>query len=587
MRISISPGVNRPMRNLECSLATRVFCICICAFAMTAPYPLVAGAPRAPKPASASEIAREAERQLAENYAKDGPGAALIIARGDKVLFRGARGMADVERATPLMPDDLFKIGSITKQFAAAGLLKLVESGKVALNDPLSKFIKDYPDGARITVQQLLNHTSGVKSYTDIRAADDLVPKGTTTAQLIDSFKNAKPDFAPGAGWAYDNSGYVLVGAVIEAASGMAWHAYLQQSLLRPLGLSHTGYDEDPVLASRLVHGYVVSDGKATPAAGLSAVHADGALVSNVDDLLAWNRALHEGRVLRNDSYRKMITPIGEAVPEQYGFALWHTTLRDRDMLGHSGHISGFSAYLLYLPKTRTSVAMLQNMDRAPHVTDPTTSARTLAAFAIGAPYPAAKSIAVDMTALRQGEGIYGIDPAGPSFARVQGARVLRLINGTLTIARTGGERSSLIPIAVDTFRAQDSFDRLQLERDARGAVTALRYFPWSEGAGLVLARARESRSSALRSGDVSQAALERVTGLYAADGMTLHIVLDHGTLKGDIGQPPMITLFAESPTTFLVAEVDATLEMTPVEGKPQLATLHQGNEVVVFKRKP
>lgn len=244
----------------------------------------------------------------------------------------------DVRHATPLVADDVFDSASLTKQFTAAGVLKLVETGKVSPDDPLSKFVKDYPGGDKVTVRELLNHTSGIKSYTDTPQIDGVVNKDTTTAQLIDVFKNEKPEFAPGTSWAYDNSGYALLGAVIEAASGMPWHVYLRKTLFVPLGMNHTGYAGDPAIAARRVHGYIVANGKALPAPAVSIDHpfAEGALASTVDDLLRWNRALHEGRVLKDKNYRQMITPVGSAVPEQYGFGLWRTSCSTWPILGAS-----------------------------------------------------------------------------------------------------------------------------------------------------------------------------------------------------------------------------------------------------------
>ena len=535
--------------------------------------------------ASKSDIAHYVEQQLLANYAADGPGAAVIVARGDEIVFRGARGSGDVEHRTPLSADSEFDIGSITKQFAAAGLLKLVEAGKVALGDPLSKFVKDYPNGDHITVQELLDHTSGIKSYTD---APDPERKALTTLRLVDSFKNEKPEFAPGSAWAYDNSGYVLVGAIIEATSGLPWQLYLKQVLFEPLGLHHTGYGADPAVVARQAHGYTLSEGKAVPAPleSQSRPYADGSLVSTVDDLLTWNRALHKGRVLKSETYRRMITPVGAAVPEQYGMGLWHTTLRKHEMIGHSGHISGFSAYLLYLPQADISVAVLQNMDRAPGVVDPGENARKFAAFALGDPYPTPAPIALDAAALRQAEGVYGVDPPGPRDGSKQGARVLRVIAGSLTVARTGTARSELMPIAADTFQSTSNFDRLQLERNGAGVVTAVRWFPDGEGSGRSLSRTSEPNPTPAFT--PSRAALERVVGAYQADGLGLRVFLDGERLKAEVvGAPPAIALFAESPSTFLVAEVDGTVEFAPAEGVPLTATLHQGNETIVAKRQP
>jgi CubicO group peptidase (beta-lactamase class C family) len=536
-------------------------------------------------PTSKADLARYAEQLLIDNYAENGPGAAVIVALGDDVLFRGARGMGDIERATPLSADALFNIASITKQFAAAGLLKLVEGGKISLQDPLSKLLKDYPNGDNITVLELLNHTSGIKDYSDIPGMDAPATKEKTTTQLIDSFKNAKPDFAPGSNWAYDNSGYVLVGALIEAATGMPWHAYLQQALFEPLDMSHTGYAEDPLIVARRVHGYTSSDGTwVLRSDNLHMTSADGGLVSNVDDLLKWNRALHEGRVLKRDSYRRMITSVGKAVPEHYGFGLWHATLRGHEVFSHSGWINGFTAYLLYMPQSHISVALLQNIDRAPGAPDVRVLSRKLAAFAIGEPYAAPTPVALAAVALRQAEGTYGVDLPGPSNARTQGARVLRVIDGKLTVARTGDLRSNMIPIAIDDFQSSDGFDRVHMERDGVGAVTAVRFIPQGEGEGLLLAR----MSAPPQAGQITlpRAILQRFAGTYLADSMEMRVTLDGERLKAEVvGQPPA-ALTPESPNKFLVDIVDATVEFIPETGVPLGVVLHQGGDVVEFRRK-
>ncbi len=208
--------------------------------------PVMAPHVAAKAPAKA-DLADVAERTLAGNCDPGAPGMAVLLARGDEVLYRGACGQANLELGVPLSPDHVFRIGSVTKQFAAAAVLKLAEDGKLALSDPLAKFVPGYPGGDKVTVEMLLNHTSGIRSYTDIDAimSGGGIMKDLTTAQLIDTFRDEKPDFAPGEGWNYNNSGYVLVGAVIEAASGKPWHAYLDEAFFKPLGMVHTRYGNE------------------------------------------------------------------------------------------------------------------------------------------------------------------------------------------------------------------------------------------------------------------------------------------------------------------------------------------------------
>src|SRR5690554_3883192 len=215
--------------------------------------PVAAGAAQ---PVSAQEVSRYATALLEEAYPDaGGPGAAVLVARGDEVLFRGARGMASVELGVPLSADHVFRLASVTKQLAAAGVLKLAEDGKLSLDDPLAKFLPDYPGGDAVTVRMLLDHTSGIRSYTSIPGVmEGPIQRDLSTAQLVDTFKDEQPDFAPGEDWRYNNSGYVLVGAVIEEASGQPWHAYLGQVLFEPLGMAHTGYGNQ---AERLIPGHV------------------------------------------------------------------------------------------------------------------------------------------------------------------------------------------------------------------------------------------------------------------------------------------------------------------------------------------
>jgi D-alanyl-D-alanine carboxypeptidase len=556
----------------------RTLLLFVVLFTATAPVSL-----HAATPASKSEVARYAQQLLNDNYAADGPGAAVLVAHGDEILFRGARGMANIQARTPLTADDMFEIGSITKQFSAAGLLKLVEAGKVSLDDPLSKFVKDYPNGDKITVLELLNHTSGVKDYTEIPGRMDApIRVDMTTAQLVDSFKHEKPEFAPGQEWRYDNSGYVLVGAVIEAASGLPWHVYLQQTLFTPLGLSHTHYGADPDVIARQAHGYTLSDGKPAAAAQISMTqpHAAGALVSTVDDLLKWNRALHEGKVLKSAMYQRMITPVGKAIPQHYGFGISHATLRGQDMLEHGGGIFGFRTDLLYLPDRQTTVVVLQNSDGDTLLkSDPERLAKMLGAFASGNAYPDARPIAVDAAVLKQAEGVYRIDD--------KNTRVLRIVDGKLTSLRTGGQRSDLIPIANDTFLYDGSFTFAKLERDGAGKITGMRFFPEGEGEGQVVARSAEPLPVEPSSITLPRAALERVTGDYSGGGMELKVFLDGEKLKAQMGPSPAIDLLARSSHTFFAAAVDATLEFSQGESAAQAVTLHQGTDVIEFKRKP
>lgn len=531
-----------------------------------------------------SEVARFAADALKANCDPQAPGMAVLVARGDEVLYRGACGRASLELDVPLSPDQVFRIGSVTKQLAAAAVLKLAEDGALSLDDPLAKFVPGYPGGGEVTVRMLLNHTSGIRSYTDIPAimGGTGIMQDLDTARLIATFQDEKPDFAPGEGWHYNNSGYVLVGAVIEAASGQPWHAYLDESFFKPLAMAHTGHgNAAEVVIPGHVEGYTRNGERWARARHLSMTqpHAAGALVSTLDDLLRWNRALHEGRLLREASHTAMTTPVGKAAEHDYGFGISTGTLRGRPKLEHGGGIFGFSAYLLYLPDDALSVVVLYNADSGrPGMLGTGRIAQLLAAQAIGRPYPDKQSIEVDEATLRQYEGVYRIDP--------ETTRVLRVADGRLTSQRTGGQVQMLIPVARDSFLFEEGYSRLAFDRDGSGAVAAMRFFPEDEGEGEVVARSSEPLPAARAEVQLPREALERLAGEYVFQGAVLKVFLDGDTPRAQLTGQPAFEIFAQSPTMFFLKVVDATLEFAPEEGAPAKVILRQGGAVMEFLRK-
>lgn len=531
--------------------------------------------------ATPAAVARYAAQLLAKTYDPNGPGAAVLVTRGDQVLYRGAIGRADANAAAPLTADAMFRIASVSKQFAAAGVLRLVEQGKVALDDPLTKYVPGYPNGDAVTVRQLLNHTSGIRSYTNIPGMmDGPIRKDVTTAQLIDVFKNEKPDFAPGQGWSYNNSGYVLVGAVIEAASGMPWHRFLHQEFFAPLGMDHTGYGHDPAIVARQVRGHAWEGDKVVdaPAISMTQPHAAGALVSSVDDLHKWNRALHEGRLFKDATYTAMITPEGKAVESKYGYGIAAGTVRGRPMLSHGGGIFGFSTTLNYVPGPDIGVVVLQNGQGSRGDKEgPDQLARRLAAFALGDPYPAPTPIAIDAATLKQYEGVYRLDE--------KTTRTLRVVDGRLTGQRTGGQRAVLTPIAKDSFLYDDGFNRFDLVRDASGKITAMRFYPEGEGEGVVTALSNEPLPADRAAIELPAPALQRLVGRYTFNGMPMVITVADGALHAQLGSQPVLPLKAESADRFYPTVVDATLEFTPAAGQPDTVTLHQNGQQIAFKR--
>lgn len=542
---------------------------------------LASQAATAAKPPTPEEFARYADTLVTDAFRTDAPGVAVLVQRGDEVLYRGARGEADIAADVPLKPGDHFRIGSVTKQFAAAGLLTLVDAGKVKLDDPLSKYLPDYPGADKITIEQLLNHTSGIKSYTEIPGIlEGPIQVDRTTAQMLDYFKDEAPVFAPGEAWGYNNSGYVLVGAVIEAASGQPWHQYLEETLFKPLGMKDTGYGADPAVIANQVKGYDTRGGDPAPAMLISMTqpHAAGALVSTVDDLARWNRALHEGKVLKPETYTRMITPTGKAMEVGYAFGIETGGVRGVPALGHSGGIPGFNSHLTYVQGPDITVAVLQNNETPSPAQESRSLARRLTAAALGDPYPATTPVAVDPAVLKQYEGIYRVDE--------NVTRTLRVVDGKMTVHRTDRAREELTAIADDTFLYSDGFNRILIERDAAGKVTGMRLFSEGEGEGDVALRTDLPLPMPIT---LPREALDRLVGVYATkEGVELTIALEGEAISGWIkGQPMSVPLVAMAPTRFTGDIVGAELVFTPETGTAQTITMRQWGSTMVFERTP
>jgi len=294
------------------------------------------------------------------------PGAALAIIRDGQTVKTAAYGMASLEPRAPATPETAFEIGSVTKQFTAAAILLLAQEGKLSVDDNIPRHLKGAPESwSRITIRHLLTHTSGLKNYTGLDGFE--LARRMTQEQFIAQIAAWPPDFQPGEKWAYCNTGYNLLGYIIENVSGTSYRDFLERKIFAPLGMSATALrDPRAVLPSRAA-------GYETNRAGqfvsrnpdLTDVFSAGALVSTVGDLARWNAALNADVILTAASRAQMWTPVrlngGTAHPYGFGWFLepWH----GHADIGHSGSTSGFSASLQRFPEAGLAVILLTNSD--------------------------------------------------------------------------------------------------------------------------------------------------------------------------------------------------------------------------------
>ncbi|MDP9130809.1 MAG: beta-lactamase family protein, partial [Candidatus Binatota bacterium] len=295
------------------------------------------------------------------------PGGAVIVTKNGKTVFRRAYGVANLERKIPLEPEMTFRIGSVTKQFTAAAIMLLADQGKLSVSDDITRFLPDYPTGGKkISIENLLKHTSGIRSYTDMPAFMWITQTDMTVQQMIDFFKDEPAVFGPGEQWAYSNSNYFLLGAIIEKASGMPYADFMAAFIFEPLGMKSTAYEGQEREGRRRVEGYSrPRGGQFSKARSISMTqpYASGALVSSVDDLARWNAAITAEKLLKPETWRQVFTPFrlksGEVTRYGYGWSIGK--FGDHAAYVHGGRINGFASIVYRLPEQDIYVAVLLN----------------------------------------------------------------------------------------------------------------------------------------------------------------------------------------------------------------------------------
>ena len=287
---------------------------------------------------------------------------AVLVARDGKILLNKGYGYANLEWNVKNTAASKFRLGSISKQFTAAAILLLEERGKLKVGDPIGKFLPDAPAAwSKVTLFHLLSHTSGVPSYTDLPEIETWGRLETTPMELIGRLRSLPLEFEPGERWSYSNSGYFLLGYVIEQVSGQSYAEFLHDNIFTPLHMHDTGYDHTEQVLSQRASGYRSTSDGITNAefTDMSVPFAAGALYSTTGDLFRWETALFGEHLLSASSLKKMTTPS----KGNYGFGIFVHHLLGRTDFEHGGNINGFSANMEYFPDDGLHVILLSNVE--------------------------------------------------------------------------------------------------------------------------------------------------------------------------------------------------------------------------------
>jgi len=373
------------------------------------------------------------------------PGVSVAVVRGGEVLLQRGYGFVDLEWGvrTPAEGDASYEIGSVTKQFTAAAILLLAEEGRVDLDADVTEYIDFDTRGRSIPVRRLLDHTSGVRSYTEMPIFGTLSALDLPRDTLVRLFEAEPFDFEPGTAQIYNNSAFFLLGLMIESLSGQTYEDFVQERLFDPAGMTASYYCDEVAMRDRRAHGYdVVGPERLIRARYLDHLwpYAAGSLCSTVGDLVRWNQALHGGRILSDVSYREMTTarPLEDGSPIQYAMGISDARRGDTPVHGHGGGINGFVSMLAWYPEHQLSVVVLQNSTAPPGAGS---LASTFADLVLGPiPEPVARPFSGAMTELA---GTY----RGPARGQAMEIRV-QVVDGRLELEVEGSD-APVVPVHV------------------------------------------------------------------------------------------------------------------------------------------
>jgi CubicO group peptidase (beta-lactamase class C family) len=408
---------------------------------------------------STADVARM-EQLIQANVPKQFMGT-VLVAQDGKVLLDKGYGSANLEWDIPNTPTTKFRLGSLTKQFTAASILLLEQRGKLKVEDPVKKYMPDAPAAwDKITIFHVLTHTSGIPSFTGFPDYESHEAQAMTPEKLVEWFRDKPLEFEPGTKWNYSNSGYVLLGYLIEKISGQSYSDFVQQNIFTPLGMKDSGYDSNSAIIAHRAAGY--APGKSGPVnAGfvhMSIPFSAGALYSTTEDLLRWEQGLFGGKLLKPESLAKMTTPF----KQDYAFGLIVSANNGHKMIAHDGGIEGFNTALAYYPDDKLVVAVLANLNGPAGQI-----AGNLAKVALGEKVvlpTERKEITVSPEILKQYVGTYELTP---TFSIV-----MTLENGQLMTQATNQQKLPLFAESETMFFLKVVDAQVEFVKNEKGEVT-------------------------------------------------------------------------------------------------------------------
>jgi CubicO group peptidase (beta-lactamase class C family) len=401
---------------------------------------------------NAQSLESKIDNILSNQFKSSETGVAALVAKNGKIIYRKAFGKANLELEVNMTPENVFQIGSITKQFTSVAILMLLEEGLLSLEDDITKFIPTYPtNGKKITIHHLLTHTSGIKSYTSMQRFGEVMTIDETPLKFIDFFKNEPMDFDPGEKYLYNNSGYFILGYIVEKVSGISYPKFIQERIFDAIDMKSSYYGSHKKLIKNRASGYQKgAEFSNAQYISLTLPYAAGSIMSNVDDMLKWQTAITSNVFLKKATIDKAFTNYtlinGDKINYGYGWSI--NEINDVPTIEHGGAIPGYLSMGVFVPSKKVYVIVFSNCG----CQSPTNIALEIAALAIDKTRQGNENtINLSIEQLNTWVGTYEFD-----------AEVLRYItlkDGQLYSKREGSPKAFKIhPTSPNTFSFEEGF---------------------------------------------------------------------------------------------------------------------------------
>ncbi|HEY0100075.1 MAG TPA: serine hydrolase [Pyrinomonadaceae bacterium] len=418
---------------------------------------------------TAQQLAVKVDEYMNAAAKAEGFSGSILVARDGSTVASKGYGLANIELNVPNTPQTVFRLASLTKQFTALAIMMLQERGKLSTGDSICKYLDACPATWQpITIRQLLTHTSGIPNYTSFPDFARTAVLPATHESFIGRVKDRPLDFVAGEKFNYSNTGYYLLGVVVERAAGKSYEDFVQENIFTPLGMKNTGFDNPVRIIKNRAAGYEGQGERIHNASyiDMSNGYAAGFIVSTTEDLLLWDKALYTERLVSRKSLDEMFTPFKDLSPtKNYAYAWWLEKQSDRQAISHSGHINGFATYIMRYPAERVTVIVLSNNRGAPSER----VAKDLSAIAFGAPYKIPqerKVIAVASAVLEKYAGQYQLRP---NFIIT-----MSLDNGKLLMQPNAPQKVEMFATSETEFFLKAGNAQFTFLKDAQGTVTGL-----------------------------------------------------------------------------------------------------------------